>query len=190
LIQQITLAPDKLSIQLDKAILNQWLTDQATSEQMVVAKQSAVGDNHSKDLTPLPECVYESQIIHTYDQLTITAAIQIKRCDGKRVITDDKGRDLIVSQSKPSMTLLGAIAKGLAIQQTCIAQQISVSAWLKQQPISEKTRQYVALAFLSPTIIVLITTGKQPRHWTVKRLLEAARLLLWTEQHQLLGLNS
>lgn len=139
--------------------------------------------------TPLPQCVYQPQVIDNYDQLTIAVAIQIKRRDGKRVITDDKGRDLIVSEATPSATLLQAIAKGMAIQQACIEQQISIGAWVKQHQVSPKARQCVALATLSPTVIESITIGKQPSHWTVKRLLETAKLPIWSERHQLLGLE-
>lgn len=167
----VTLAKDTLTIQLNNT-LPQW--------QKIDAKQHNL----------LPESYYQPQITQHPDHIKITANIQIKRRDGKRLIISDKGEDLIINHNTPDQTLMNALARGFWLRDQAIQNQQTMGKVLSRYQFNAKSRQYLKLARLSPTIINSICEGTQPSHWTVKRLIQAGQLVLWEEQQQFLGLSA
>jgi len=181
-IRRISLSNDRIRILIDRRTVANWLADTAPADAMApgVVKALNPGIKTTRSKHPTVEDDSDLHVI----ALPLSAR---RRGVERRLVIDGQ----VASRSRPDKPLIDMIARahaylaaltdGQGLGRKAVAKQFGVHA--------EDVSRLLPLAFLSPRIVELILTGRQPADLSVRHLARAIETpVSWAAQHKLLGI--
>jgi len=177
IIDQIVLAPDQLTIELN--------SDRLEACKAIDWPDIKAGVDASS------ACLYKPTVEQRRGKTVLTLAIQIKRLDGKRQLLSPDGQDLFMSaEPEPKDHIVAAIGNAYRWRELLIQDNLTLTQLANRVGFSEsQIRKYLPLINLSPDILKRALTGHLPPRVNMMSLLAAARHLDWQQQTQFLGLD-
>lgn len=176
-IHEITLATDSLTVQL-------------------IAKEIEKLKKHtfrspSKDAPSRPLCLRTPVVDDRGEHIHLNLQLQIKKLDGRRLLLDPDGHDLIIpSKPEPKQHIVDAIGLAYRWQDQIIQSKLYIEAFAESQGVSRtRVRKLLPLTRLGPNVLCHALTGTLPSSITLDDLLVASKQLDWTRQATELGIN-
>lgn len=188
LIKQVTISTQRVVVDLNAQCI-ETLNQRAA----MLLSNTDHSDSAHKPITLLPLARYQATVIETNvdNVIRLVLAIQIKRQGQSRMILTPDGKDLVMpKQPIVDEGLVTAVCKGQHWQQLMLANRWSFQQLAEREQTDVKNAHgWVSLAYLAPTITQHVLQGRHLPSWTLKRLIQAARLPLWAEQYRFLGIE-
>lgn len=170
-IRGVVVAPERLTIELDTARLQQ-------------RERSLRGAATERTNA----CIFVPTVEEKAGTVVLTLAIQIKKLDGRRLLIAPDGQDLLARQTGvgapvPDPTIVNAIGLAYAALRAITREGASVMATAQRLRVPRSTITYLLpLTQLGPAVLRAALEGTLPPRTTVKRLVRVARHLDWDHQ--------
>jgi len=181
-IRRISLSNDRIRMLIDRRALANWLADTKPEDAAAPGggRPSNSASRNTKGKLPTVE---DDPDLHVID---LPLSVR-KRGVERRLVIDGQA----AVRSRPDKPLIDMIARahvylatltdGQGLGRKAVAKQFGVHA--------EDVSRLLPLAFLSPRIVELILTGRQPADLSVRHLARGIELpISWAAQHKLLGI--
>ena len=178
----IYLAPDQMTIHLDKKEIVSW--------------QKTFRDKHhvnpSVNLRRKPQFYYKPSESEADDKIILSLQLQIKKLDGKRVLLSPDGQDLLLNEeSKPREQLVESVGQAYHwLKRLKADPNLTIRNLAKEEQVSfSKIHKKLPLTNLCPDILKSILSGTLPARITLSDLFKAGVSLDWKLQREYLNLN-
>jgi len=176
-VRRISLSSDRIRILIDRRALANWLADTAPEHAMARGRTASTSSRTRRG------SIESDADLHVVD---LPLSIR-KRGVERRLVIEGQ----VASRSRPDKPLIDMIARahaylaaltdGQGLGRKAVANQFGVHA--------EDVSRLLPLAFLSPRIVELILSGRQPADLSVRHLARGIELpVSWAAQHKLLGI--
>lgn len=141
-----------------------------------------------RDADAVPTCILKPEIEEVADVTRLTVPIQVRRQNGKRLMVDPNGKDLLAALTAdghplPREQLVQAIGLGYAWRQELLKSGASIHSLALAYGFTD-TRPHTLLALtqLSPAVLRAVLTGSISPRVTLMDLLRTSRHLDWGKQ--------
>ncbi len=175
-IHEVTLAPDSITVQL-------------------IAKETEKLKKHtfrspSKDAPSRPLCLRTPEIDDRGEHLHLKMQLQIKKLDGRRLLLDPDGHDLIIpSTPEPRQHIVDAIGLAYRWHDEIINSSLAIRPFAKKHGIARsRIMQLLPLTQLGPRVLKHALAGTLPSGITLEDLVCASKQLDWDRQALELGI--
>lgn len=198
-IHVVTLAPDRLSIELDRDRLECIHKHLAASTRDGHSLPKSRGGKQrdggrvtlATDVT-IPTCPFKPDIDDSGPRIILTVRAIMKRLDGRRVLVAPSGDDLLLSM-KPDGTpvakqhIVRAIGQAFVWRRELLATGASISAMSKRHGVTDGwVHELITLTQLGPAILRDALAGNLRSGIRLDDLIAAARHLDWSVQSKIL----
>ncbi|MEQ8771150.1 MAG: recombinase family protein [Phycisphaerales bacterium] len=183
-VDKVELAPDRLSLMIDASAI-----DSCT------AAAEDCGDAASPGSAAIPSCPFKPSIDTRGKHVSLALDVQIKKLDGKRILLDPEGRDLLSTVDTngnpiPKPELIAAIGQAFMLQR----HQLESGKTVKEVGAAfgysrTHTSRMLTVAHLGPPVLRAVLQGTASGTTTVLDLLRAATHLDWSRQAEHLGVK-
>jgi DNA invertase Pin-like site-specific DNA recombinase len=199
-IHQVTLAPDRLTIEIERDCLRAVAseikaTKASTPHRRPPKRPKNVENGTSIDAkASVLMCSYKPEVDDSGPRTTLSIRIQMKRLDGRRVLVSPDGDDLLLKLSSegvpiPKEHFVRAIGQAFLWLRDLSKSPISLAQYCRRQGLAyTRVDELLNLTNLSPKILHAALAGELQSAIRLDDLLAAAKNLDWTKQHELLGL--
>jgi len=177
IIKQVTLAENKLSIDLD-----------ADQIEVVQTHDFVSGTEPSPSR---PTCIRKPEIEDRGRFVRLTLRVQIKKLDGRRLLLSPEGNDLAIpSKPEPKQHLVDAIGLAYRWHDELAKTGEPIATFARRISVGEsRIHKLLPLTYLGPATLDSVFRGTLPPRITLGDLLDAARHLDWSTQQRHLGIR-
>ncbi|MBL8874175.1 MAG: recombinase family protein [Phycisphaerae bacterium] len=199
-IHQVTLAPDRLTIEIERdclrAVASEIKATKVTTSKNRPRERPRNDENgNSVDgKASVPMCSYKPEVDESGPRTTLSIRIQMKRLDGRRVLVSPDGDDLLLKLSSegvpiPKEHFVRAIGQAFSWLRELSKSSISLADYCRRKGLAyTRADEILSLTNLSPKILHAALVGELQSAVRLDDLLAAAKHFDWTKQHELLRL--
>ncbi len=187
IIRRVVVAPDKLTIELDRDQI-------AACANTLCAADESVGDFLSSTDAVL-SCPFTPDVDDRGDHTVLTLRIMIKRHDGRRLLVSPDGHDLLTAISPdgrpaPRVHLVHALGQAFAWRAKLLRGGQNIRDFAKEIGLKDvRIHELLKLTQLSPAILKQVLTGRLASQISLDDLIAAAERLDWNAQVTHLGID-
>jgi hypothetical protein len=175
-IHEVTLAPNSITVQLIPEHLEQL--------------QQHTFRSQPKDTSSRPLCLRTPAVTDRGEHIHLKLQLQIKKLDGRRLLLDPEGHDLIIpSTPEPRQHIVDAIGLAYRWHDEIIKSSLAIRPFAKEQGIARsRIMQLLPLTQLGPDVLKHALAGTLPSSITLDDLVLASKQLDWDRQASELGI--
>ena len=200
-IHVVTLAPDRLSIELDRDRLEGIRKELAAATRHGRAGTARQAREHDKGLPEsgppaadgnVPTCPFTPEVDDSGPCAVLTIRASMKRLDGRRVLIAPNGDDLLLTLKPdgnpvPKEHIVRAIGQAFVWRRELLATGASIASMSKKHDVTDGwVHELITLSQLSPEILHDALAGKLQSGIRLDDLVAAARHLDWSAQRRFL----